>query len=236
MPSFHTKSILILILGILITVAAGVYVHYHYDDEWVFIAGGMGFSISAFLYMLVNGAEDKKQGRWLWDNCREHMTGASLNQRRVHIDPGTGEFHPETDRNKFVFRITYNIGGKVRVGELELPGTDPDVPGLLEMIPVDRTQYLRAKEKALSKEVVKTRIVDVKSKHTTYNNGTGRAVAGYIIAGPVGGLVGAMTGKSTEFEEKETTFKVWYADGHTDIETVRNGTEKWKKYLNLMEE
>ena len=90
----------------------------------------------------------------------------------------------------------------------------------------------KAKSKA-----VKTAILDHTSGDIKGGGGSiGRAVVGGAIAGSVGAVVGANTGKKKYTQEQYTVFKVWYADGHTDIEKVSHKAQKYKEYLNLIQD
>ncbi len=59
---------------------------------------------------------------------------------------------------------------------------------------------------------------------------------GNLIAGPIGGVIGASTGKRTYQEYKQTTFKVWYGDGSTKVKTVSNRSYDWKQFMEKVEE
>ena len=85
---------------------------------------------------------------------------------------------------------------------------------------------------------VRTKVLYDTSTYTSkgsVGSAAGRAVVGSMIAGPVGAVVGAGTAKRTTQEQKQTTFKVWYKSGREAVETVVNGTEKWMKYMSLVD-
>lgn len=62
----------------------------------------------------------------------------------------------------------------------------------------------------------------------------GRAAVGGMIAGGAGAFAGAVTGKRTTKFRGETTFRLTYGDGHTEIETVMDQTPIWEKYMKLV--
>lgn len=62
----------------------------------------------------------------------------------------------------------------------------------------------------------------------------GRAAVGGMIAGGAGAFAGAATGKRTTKFRGETTFRLTYGDGHTEIETVMDQTPIWEKYMKLV--
>ena len=62
----------------------------------------------------------------------------------------------------------------------------------------------------------------------------GRAAVGGMIAGGAGAFAGAVTGKRTTKFRGETTFRLTYQDGHTEIETVMDQTPIWEKYMKLV--
>lgn len=64
----------------------------------------------------------------------------------------------------------------------------------------------------------------------------GRAAVGGFLAGGAGAVAGAATGKRTTKFRGETTFRLTYQDGHTEIETVMDHTPVWEKYMKLVPE
>ena len=62
----------------------------------------------------------------------------------------------------------------------------------------------------------------------------GRAAVGGMIAGGAGAFAGAVTGKRTTKFRGETTFRLTYQDGHTEMETVMDQTPIWEKYMKLV--
>lgn len=102
----------------------------------------------------------------------------------------------------------------------------------------------RREESKLKKEASKAKSKAVKTAildHTSGamkggGGGVGRAIIGGAIAGPAGAIVGAGTRKQKFTQNQYTMFKVWYGDGHTDIEKVSHNSPKYKKYLNLIQE
>ena len=93
-------------------------------------------------------------------------------------------------------------------------------------------------EEQLSR-VVKTKILDTGSDGTKAG-GVGRAIVGDMISHAVGvkGPVGAIVGATTAGHENKsfTIFKVWYDDGHEEIEKVMHDDEKYMRYLDLLED
>ena len=95
----------------------------------------------------------------------------------------------------------------------------------------------KGKPKTAKMVPVKTKILD----HTSGamkggGGGVGRAIIGGAIAGPAGAIVGAGTRKQKFTQNQYTMFKVWYSDGHTEVEKVSHNLPKYKKYLELLEE
>ena len=96
----------------------------------------------------------------------------------------------------------------------------------------------KREQRALAQTVVKTKILDSQSTMTSKGSvvsSASRAAVGNLVAGPIGAVVGASTGKRTYHEHKNTTFKVWYGDGSTKIKTVSNGSYDWKQYMEKLE-
>ena len=86
---------------------------------------------------------------------------------------------------------------------------------------------------------VRTKILDTGSDGTKAG-GVGRAIVGDMISHAVGvkGPVGAIVGATTAGHENKsfTIFKVWYDDGHEEIEKVMHNDEKYMRYLDLLED
>lgn len=87
-------------------------------------------------------------------------------------------------------------------------------------------------------KIVSTVIVDTTEKSKTKASITSSVVRGTIgglLLGPVGMVAGAVTPKKkTITETKTVTFAVLYADGTRRLETVKNGSARFKelaKYL-----
>jgi len=80
--------------------------------------------------------------------------------------------------------------------------------------------------------IVSTAIVDTTMKSKTKSSVTSsvvRGAVGYAIH-PVAGAVGALTPKKTTITKAKTvTFSVRYADGHCKLETVKNGSARFKE-------
>ena len=86
-------------------------------------------------------------------------------------------------------------------------------------------------------DAVKTKILDHGSGNLVGSGGgVGRAIVGGALFGSTGAIVGAATRKQKYAQTQYTMFKVWYPDGHTEIEQVEHGTAKYKKYLELIED
>lgn len=84
---------------------------------------------------------------------------------------------------------------------------------------------------------VKTKILDHGSGAVEMQKGgLGRAVVGGVLAGGAGAIIGANTGKRTLKSNSFTAFKVWFDDGHTEIQKVPQESELYLTYLNLLEE
>ena len=118
-------------------------------------------------------------------------------------------------------------------------GIDPKIAEAQERSQVIQKQYQAEREQQrLAQTVVKTQVLDSRSSMTSKGSiasSAGRAVVGGMVAGPIGAVVGASTGKRNYREHKNTTFKVWYADGSTNIKTVSNGSYDWKQYMDKLE-
>ena len=104
---------------------------------------------------------------------------------------------------------------------------------------IQATNRAKREQNRIAHTVVKTKILDSHSTMTSKGSvasSVGRAAVGNFIAGPIGAVAGASTGKRTYHEYKNTTFKVWYGDGSTKIKTVSNGSYDWKQYMEKLEE
>lgn len=93
-------------------------------------------------------------------------------------------------------------------------------------------------EEHISK-IVKTKILDAGTDGTKAG-GVGRAIVGDMVSHAVGvkGPVGAIVGATTAGHKNKgfTVFKVWYDDGHTEVEKVPQESPKYLDYLKLLEE
>ncbi len=101
-----------------------------------------------------------------------------------------------------------------------------------------KQQEAERRQKRLAETIVKSKIIDGYSTITStgsISSSAGRAVVGNMIAGPLGVMVGASTGKRTYHENRYTIFKVWYADGSEKIETAYVGSAQWHKYAEKLE-
>lgn len=91
--------------------------------------------------------------------------------------------------------------------------------------------------KKLNNTPVKTKILDHSNGQLVGNGGgVGRAIVGGAIAGEVGAIIGASTRKQKFTQKQYTIFRVWYQDGHDEVEKVEHGTAKYKRYLKLLED
>ncbi len=82
-----------------------------------------------------------------------------------------------------------------------------------------------------SSVIVKTKIIDAYGKTSTASAAT-RGVVGNIVAGPVGGIVGASTAKS----KRSTTFLVIYKNGNKITRTVPNNSLEYQQYIKYLED
>ena len=86
--------------------------------------------------------------------------------------------------------------------------------------------------------IVKTEILSQSAGQTVTRgsmiSSMGRAAVGGMLGGTVGAIAGAATGKQTSRHYGKTTFRIYYRDGSTKIETVSDGTPIWKKYMELL--
>lgn len=78
--------------------------------------------------------------------------------------------------------------------------------------------------------ILKTKIIDAYGKTSTAS-AAARGAVGNIVAGPVGGIVGASTAKS----KRSTTFLVIYKDGNKQTRTVPNGSFEYQQYIKYLE-
>lgn len=110
--------------------------------------------------------------------------------------------------------------------------------------PVKEAQFRKYQEereqRKLAQTIVKTKILDGYSIGTSSGPGlletAGRATIGGALGGPIGALIGGSTGRRTYREYRQTTFKVWYADGSTKIRTVSHGSYEWEKFIEKLED
>lgn len=92
--------------------------------------------------------------------------------------------------------------------------------------------------------VIRTKFIEQNMNQTvvsskTKGNSIGRAVVGGAVAGPVGAVIGAGTGKKkTTYRTEEhptTTFLIYYANGSQTIKTVSNHSDMYKFYLSKLD-
>lgn len=72
--------------------------------------------------------------------------------------------------------------------------------------------------------------VEIWNKETKHKSGLGRAVAGGIVAGGVGAVVGAATKKDKDY----VTFKVTYESGDVDFIDAEVGSLVYKAWIGRM--
>lgn len=78
-------------------------------------------------------------------------------------------------------------------------------------------------------------VVVASQDKTKTSGGLGRAVVGGAIAGPIGAVVGASTGKrKTEVTGQKVTFSVRYESGRTGVETVEVNSKRFKQLSALL--
>ena len=107
-----------------------------------------------------------------------------------------------------------------------------------------RKREIAEATKAFEESILKTKFLErnvistIKSSKTD-GGSLGRAVAGGIIAGPVGAVVGAGTGKKrTVYDTSnraETTFMVYFKDGTKTLSTVEDYSDMYFTYLHKLE-
>lgn len=95
----------------------------------------------------------------------------------------------------------------------------------------------RKREKALAKQQKKAnepRIISVTIWHeeTKHKSGAGRAIAGGLMFGTAGAVVGAATAKDKEF----TTFRVEWDNGKIEYQKCANGSFAYNVYLGIMQQ
>ncbi len=85
-------------------------------------------------------------------------------------------------------------------------------------------------KKAGRNVILKTKIIDAYEKTSTVSE-TVRGTVGILMAGLVGGLIGASTAKS----KRSTTFLIIYKDGTKQARTVPNGSLEYQQYIKYLE-
>lgn len=89
---------------------------------------------------------------------------------------------------------------------------------------------VKKNEKTGANIIVKTKIVDNFGKVSTAS-AVSRGVAGGIVAGPIGAMIGSSTAK----EKRTTTFLIFYKDGKKVTRTVPNNSFEYQKYIKYLE-
>lgn len=102
---------------------------------------------------------------------------------------------------------------------------------------IQREAEREARRKAANP--VKTRLLDSGTTTQMRTGGAvhalGRAAVGNLIAGPLGALAGAATTPGRVSERREVAFKVWFEDGHTEVQVLTLPDVRYKKYLELLD-
>lgn len=81
-----------------------------------------------------------------------------------------------------------------------------------------------------SSVIIRTKIIDAYGKTSTAS-AAARGAVGNIVAGPVGGIVGASTAKS----KRSTTFLIVYKNGKKQTKTVPNDSLEYQKYVKYLD-
>jgi hypothetical protein len=91
--------------------------------------------------------------------------------------------------------------------------------------------------------IIKTRIVDVHNKSRGYSqinsgNAAKRAMIGGALFGKEGAAYGASTARRDMYSDDESTvmFRVWWVDGSRTIEEARRGSDKYKLFLEYLDD
>ena len=82
-----------------------------------------------------------------------------------------------------------------------------------------------------SSVIAKTKIIDAYGRTST-SSAAARGAVGNLVAGPVGGIVGASTATS----KRSTTFLIIYKNGRKQTRTVPNGSFEYQKYVKYLDE
>lgn len=81
-----------------------------------------------------------------------------------------------------------------------------------------------------NRRVTKTIILSI-SEQAKVGSAIGRAVVGDFVAGEIGAIVGAMTGK----KKTTTRFLVFYDDGSQEAVDVPDGSLLYREYINNLD-
>lgn len=104
----------------------------------------------------------------------------------------------------------------------------------------EQQEYLKDLKKERHKNtIVKTEIINqdetYQLKDSVLSSGS-RAIAGNLIAGPLGGVAGALSGKQKLVKKKQqkVEFLITYADGHRTTEWVKINSLRYKKLIQYL--
>lgn len=208
---------------------------------WVFATVIVFFGLFAYIFYAEHC--DRMEAMWVTENYRDaidqvmyvkRLSGDKyrfsinyLNCYNKMIDVGWND-----ERYQWLSERAEEHSEKVRIIELAEEREKAEFKAAAE---ARKNEEKEARRKATTP--VKTKILDGgTSSTTTQASGVGRAIVGGIIAGPTGAIVGAATAGKKTTEHNYTVFKVWYEDGHTDVEKVEHGTKKYDQYIRLIED
>lgn len=112
------------------------------------------------------------------------------------------------------------------------------ITGVVMIILATRSMKRQYDNRVVPPKVIKTKFID--SSHTVHTQRSttstiGRAIVGEMIAGDLGGIIGATTGRNKNREVHMTTFMLYYDNGEKKVETVSNGSLMYKKYMELLD-
>ena len=106
--------------------------------------------------------------------------------------------------------------------------------------------YYSLRKKRLEKlefNIKKTRIIDAYNSSRGYDKvNTGNAIKRAAVGGALFGKAGAVYGASTArrdmyFEDdSKVVFRVWWDDGSKTIEEVKRGSDKYKLFMEYLED
>ena len=92
----------------------------------------------------------------------------------------------------------------------------------------------REQDKALDKKPIKATVVTTKNRtKKSILSATGRGLAGGLIAGPIGAVIGGATASSF-VAGQEVTFAIEYASGRKGTETVEVGSRRFEEIAKVL--